>query len=44
MDRGYSRVFGLTKNTLLLAFSLAGVNVRVQGEGAATGDPSQRAM
>jgi hypothetical protein len=29
MDRGYTRVFGLTKNTLLLAFGLAGVNVRM---------------
>ncbi len=29
MDRGYTRVFGLAKNTLLLAFGLAGVNIRL---------------
>lgn len=29
MDRGYTRVFGLAKTTLLLAFGLAGVNIRL---------------
>lgn len=29
MDRGYTHVFGLAKNSLLLAFGLASVNIRL---------------